>query len=148
MVRGDTTHSHDDKTHNGTSTRHGMGRHAERYIYHHHITTEIEHRDQSCSVDRDQGPSLDPSTPLLAFSNPSPLLSLLSCFRAAGASWIQVLDSSGLRERYGWGQWGEGSHGATGTHSEGWFDPWALLQGLRRYEDIHRGGLSEGWSHL
>lgn len=50
----------------------------------------------------------------------------------AGAHWMQLLSPAELSERFPWLKLDGVVAGSLGTANEGWFDPWALLRGMRR----------------
>ena len=52
--------------------------------------------------------------------------------KAAGCYWMQVLSPAELGQRFPWLQTDGVLAGSLGTQNEGWFDPWALLNGMRR----------------
>lgn len=51
--------------------------------------------------------------------------------RAEGVDWMRLLDPDELATRFPWMDVGGVALGCLGEHSEGWFDPWALLTALR-----------------
>ncbi|CAJ1411393.1 unnamed protein product [Effrenium voratum] len=51
---------------------------------------------------------------------------------AAGADWVQLLDASELNTRFPWLSTEGLALGSFGTRNEGYFDPWALLQAMRK----------------
>ena len=51
---------------------------------------------------------------------------------AAGADWVRLLERAELAERFPWLSLDGVALGSLGERNEGYFDPWALLQGLRR----------------
>ncbi len=51
---------------------------------------------------------------------------------AAGAHWMQILGPDELAARFPWLKLDGVVAGSLGTANEGWFDPWALLRGMRR----------------
>ncbi|KAL1515151.1 hypothetical protein AB1Y20_004212 [Prymnesium parvum] len=52
--------------------------------------------------------------------------------RAAGVDWMRLLSPTELSSRFPWLTTDDVVLGSLGTANEGWFDPWALLRGLRR----------------
>ena len=50
---------------------------------------------------------------------------------AQGVSWTRLLSPDALRRRFPWLKVDGVALGCVGEHSEGWFDPWALLSALR-----------------
>ena len=50
---------------------------------------------------------------------------------AQGVSWTHLLSPDALRRRFPWLKVDGVALGCVGEHSEGWFDPWALLSALR-----------------
>lgn len=52
--------------------------------------------------------------------------------REAGADWIELLEPGALRTRFPWLSTEGVTLGAFGTRNEGYFDPWALLQAMRK----------------
>jgi len=57
---------------------------------------------------------------------------------AAGADWIELLEPDALKRRFPWLSLDDISLGSFGTRNEGYFDPWALLQVLKK-ASIARG---------
>lgn len=52
--------------------------------------------------------------------------------RAAGADWMELLDPMALKARFPWLSTEGLALGSFGTRNEGYFDPWALLQAMRK----------------
>ena len=52
--------------------------------------------------------------------------------RDAGAHDIVLLEPAALRQRFPWLRTDDLVLGSLGQRGEGWLDPWALMQGLRR----------------
>eukprot|EP00933_Yihiella_yeosuensis_P017378 TRINITY_DN1452_c0_g2_i3.p1 TRINITY_DN1452_c0_g2~~TRINITY_DN1452_c0_g2_i3.p1 ORF type:complete len:448 (+),score=76.86 TRINITY_DN1452_c0_g2_i3:49-1392(+) len=50
----------------------------------------------------------------------------------AGCHWITFLDAAGLKERFPWLNTDGLAAGAFGERNEGYFDPWALLQAMKK----------------
>jgi len=51
---------------------------------------------------------------------------------SAGAGWIRLLDPSALKARFPWLSTEGVALGSFGERNEGYFDPWALLQAMRK----------------
>ena len=52
--------------------------------------------------------------------------------KEAGADWMALLSPDELRQRFPWLSTDGIAAGSLGLANEGWFDPWALLRGMRR----------------
>ena len=52
--------------------------------------------------------------------------------KAAGVDWMQILTPTELAAKFPWMSTDGIAAASLGTASEGWFDPWALLRGMRR----------------
>ena len=52
--------------------------------------------------------------------------------RECGVYWMELLTAEELSARFPWLNTADVTLGSLGTANEGWFDPWALLRGLRR----------------
>eukprot|EP00929_Paragymnodinium_shiwhaense_P064617 TRINITY_DN323_c0_g1_i1.p1 TRINITY_DN323_c0_g1~~TRINITY_DN323_c0_g1_i1.p1 ORF type:complete len:446 (-),score=33.00 TRINITY_DN323_c0_g1_i1:114-1451(-) len=53
--------------------------------------------------------------------------------KSVGADWISLLTADELKTRFPWLNTDGVVLGAFGEHSEGYFDPWAMLQAMRKY---------------